>query len=352
MKVSRPVVMKILWPERGSLFAIVGGAIGLSGDITSFFSEFLSPYYLLSLFGVIALVSALLCLQRVSLAEATKSEPLEDVVKCGVCDAMRFSLFSFAAFILLLFIGQGQTATETISEKLGLIHSDVQKVQEDVTYIREEVGTVSGNVADIHSVIQSQKIIENPKAPEEFFANAWSYSYVNRNPAAALASLDSLYEKFSPRKMDAAELYFNSARPSYGREDLINKMVALGEKTQDATLLVVAARNAAAEEESERLYEKAQALDPELPFAYWDIQRASNTTGRADITQEQRMAAIEKQIVGIEKFLSLIENKPAGHYFYLPQYQADHEMVGRQTVSSLQTMVDSYKKMEAMKRGK
>ncbi len=353
MRLSRSTVMKILWPERGSLFAIVGGAIGLSGDITSFFSEFLSPYYLLALFGVVALLTAMLCLQRASLAEVTKAESLDDVVRCGVCDAMRFALFSFAAFILLLLVGQGQTATETIGEKLGLIHADVQKVQEDVSAIREEVGAVGENVADIHSVIQSQKIIKDPKTAEEFFANAWSYSYVNRDSAKALESLEALYDKFSPKKMDAAELYYNSARPSYGRDELLAKMVAQGRNSDDATLIVVAARYAADEEESQRLYQMAKDMDPELPFAYWDIQRPSAAMGNpGNIDPEYRLGLVEKQVEGLEKFISLIANKPAGYYFYLPQYQGDFEMMARQNLSSNQTMLESLKKLQTMKRAR
>ena len=352
MKLSRSFVMKILWPERGSLFAIVGGAIGLSGDITSFFSEFLSPYYLLGLFGVVAVITALLCLQRASLAELKNTEPVDEVVRCGVCDAMRFSLFSFAAFIMLLLIGQGQTATEAIGEKLGLIHADVQQVQEDVKAVREEVGVVSENVADIHSVIQAQKIIQNPKTGEEFFANAWTYTYANRNPAAALQSLEDLYAKFSARKMDAAELYYNSARTSVGRRELLQNMTGLAEKNKDATLLVVAGRYAADEAESQRYYQRARVMDPDLPFAYWDIQRASNSLNAVQLGNEERMAILETQIADLEQFIALVSDKPVGQYFYLPQYQPDFEMSARQTLSSYQSMLDSLKKLEAMKQGR
>lgn len=349
MKISRSAILKILWPERGSLFAIVGGAIGLSGDITSFFSEFLSPYYLLALFGVVALGSALLCLQRASLAEVSQAETLDDVVRCGVCDAMRFSLFSFAAFIVLLLVGQGQTATETIGEKLGLIHRDVQQIQQDVGAIREEVGVVSGNVADIHSAIQSQTIVQNPKAAEEFFANAWLYTYAQRDTNKALNALEEMYERFSPRKMDAAELYYNALRPNYGRADLIAKLVERGEASDDATLVAVAARYAATEEESDNLYAQARKMDSRLPFAYWDIQRPSGSLSMSGVEPEDRKIIFEKKIADIERFISLMENTTLGEHFFLPQYQADHEMAARQMLSNFQSMLDTVNKTIEMK---
>jgi hypothetical protein len=349
MKLSRSVLMKVIWPERGSLFAIVGGAIGLSGDITSFFSEFLSPYYLLALFGVVALISALLCLQRASLAETSKTEVLDDVVRCGACDAMRFSLFSFAAFVLLLFIGQGQTATETMGEKLGLIHRDVQQIQQNVTAIRDEVGVVSGNVADIHSAIQSQTIIQNPQTADAFFANAWLYTYAQRDTNKALNVLEEMYDKFSPRKMDAAELYYNAARPNYGRADLIAKLVERGKASNDATLVVVAARYAADEEESQTLYDMAKEMDQNLPFAYWDIQRPAGSLSMSGIEPEVRKAIFEEKIAGMERFIALMENAPPSQYFFLPQYQADHEMTARQTVSSYQSMLETVNKTLELK---
>lgn len=351
MGLSRNVLMRILWPERGSLFAIVGGAIGLSGDITSFFSEFLSPYYLLALFGIVAGVMALLCLQRASLAEKSNSEKIDDVIHCSVCDAMRFSLFSFGAFILLLLVGQGQTATETIGEKLGLIHADVKVIQQDVSTIREEVGTVSENVDDIHAVIASQKIIEYPSAGEQYFANAWTYTYGQRNVAKAYEALDDLYKKFSPNKMDAAELYYNSARPNFSRDELIQKLVDQAQSSNDATLIVIAARYAADEDESDKLYLDAQNMNPELPFAYWDMQRSSSKT-MSNIEPEVRKEILEKQIAGIEKFIELIAASAPSEYFYLPQYQPDHEMLARQNLTSLKTMLDTVNKTIELKNTK
>lgn len=341
MKLSRTIMKRILWPERASLFAIIGGGVGLSADITSFFSAFIDPYILLGIFAAIAATSVLLCLQRATLVDEKNPEAVEEVIHCRVCDSMRFSLFAVAAFILLMLIGQGQSATETIAEKIGLIHEDVRHIRADVTQINENVETVAQGVGEINDVIQAHKIVANPKEPIDYFTNAWIYTNMHRDAQSALKSLDAMYQKAGPQKLDAAELYFNSGRQILGRAELLKAMEEHALRYNDATLLVVAGRNADNDEESDRYYAKAREIAPDFPFAYWDIQKYATRQPAFNPDQKESLAKMKAEAASIQSFITHIGDKPANHYFFLPQYQPDHEMLARQTLASTQRNVES-----------
>lgn len=357
MTLSRSVVKRIVWPQNGSLFAIIGGAAGLFADITAFFSALVSPYILLAVFSGLAGVSALLCFQRAMLADASKPEAVDAVVRCRVCDSMRFSLFTAAAFLILILIGQGQTATETIVTKLGMIQEDVAQISEDVEAIGAGVAEIGQNVVEISEAVQAQKIIASPRSAAEYYANAWIYTFGQRDTGKAMAALEAMYAAYEVKKLDAAELYYNTGRQVKARADLLAEMETIGTARGDAALLVVAGRNATSREESERLYAKAREIDPELPFAYWDMQNSHAPAGRAArIEAGSQAAAMRIQTEAIEAFLERITQHPAGHYFFLPQYQGDHETIARQTLAGLKTNLETLEgldqKIQEMKNKK
>src|SRR3546814_965080 len=77
---SRLVLIKrILWPARASLFALIGGAVGLFGDLVSFFAEFLSAGMLVLIFAGITAAAALLCLQRAFMVNEGDPAAVEEV---------------------------------------------------------------------------------------------------------------------------------------------------------------------------------------------------------------------------------------------------------------------------------
>ncbi len=115
------IVRRIIWPAKASLFALIGGAVGLFGDLVNFFAEFLSANVLVIIFAVITAVAALLCFQRAFMVNAADDKAVDEVVQCAACDGFRFGLFATAAFILLMLVGQGQSATEAVGLQLGLI---------------------------------------------------------------------------------------------------------------------------------------------------------------------------------------------------------------------------------------
>src|SRR3546814_19948518 len=76
---------------------------------------------LVIIFAGITVAAALLCLQRAFMVNEGDPAAVEEVVQCAPCDAFRFGLFATAAFVLLMLIGQGQSATETVGRQLGLL---------------------------------------------------------------------------------------------------------------------------------------------------------------------------------------------------------------------------------------
>ncbi|MCC6598577.1 MAG: hypothetical protein IT559_07295 [Alphaproteobacteria bacterium] len=344
------VIHKILWPERASLFVIVGGAIGLSGDITSFFTSFISPFALAMIFGGAALVSGLLCFQRAMLVDARDEKAVDGVVHCAVCDALRFSLFALGAFFILMMVGQGQSATQTLAEKMGLIHEDITVIGKNVDQIGEDVSKINENVDGLSDITKSQKLVENPRSAEDYFRNAWIYSNIQRDQAKAFEVLDKMYRNHAPRKMDAAELYFNTGRQIKGREELMAQTLERAHESKDATLLVIAGRNAVSEEQSKPLYAEAVDMDPDLPFSYWDTQRFVQGANAAGMGPEAQKALLLEQAEGIEKFIERIASKPANYYFFLPQYQPDYEMVARQMLANTNKILETYEQMEQQKR--
>ena len=314
------LLRRILWPGRASLFAVVGAAAGLLTDFVAFLANYVTPIWPLAGFAIVAIAAAAFCISRAfRLPAPVDDSAAAEVADCAHCDAFRFGLFGVFAFLLVLAIGDGGTATEAIGARLGIIE--------------QKIDTMAAQVDDIAQITQPQMIIENPSRPADHFNNAWLLLNVRRDPSAAWQSLQALYAAAAPRKMDAAEMYFNVGKNSVPRSQLLADMRRLGEEKGDATLLVIAGRNATDTASADALYEAAQRLDATLPFAYWDMQRPELREARMVVgaaARDEQAAAARRKIASIEAFLARVANKPVGSYFYLPQYQADFEQVARQ----------------------
>lgn len=331
------ILRRVIWPKQASMFVVVGGAAGLIGDLSSFFTAIIAPPILAVLFFCAAGLAAFFCLKKAGEVNMGMEQEVEAVVDCAVCDAMRFSLFAALTFVLLLFIGQGKSATEMMMDKLGLIHDDVAEI--------------SGNVQDLSDMSQSHRIISNPKTAQDYFTNAWIYTNIQRDQAKAFAAMESLYDKFGPEKLDAAEMYYTSGRQVKSRDELIAAMEAIAKKHNDATLLIVAGRNAVDPDMIKTLYAQAQARAPDMPFVYWDVQRQQQMMTSAAPDMESQRAMLTAQRDGLEVFLAKMGDQPAGKYFYLPQYQPDYEVLARQTLGSVSGALQSYEKIDRMKAG-
>jgi hypothetical protein len=321
------IFKRIIWPARASLFALIGGAVGLFGDLASFFAEFLSADVLVLVFGTVTAVAALLCLQRAFIVNSADDAAVEAVVQCAPCDAFRFGLFATAVFVVLMLIGQGKSATETIGRQLGLIQRDVSAIRDDVS--------------DLHAMAQPQMIIKRPRSAADYFNNAWVYQNIQRNPAQAYREMQVLYAAHAPRRLDAAQLYFDAGQAVTARAGLLDEMQALARRTNDATLLVVAARAAPTREDGDRMIEEARRMDPELPFVWWDILRPQTQLANRT-TPAERAAAMRADVARIDKFRTLFAARPTAQFFFLPQYQGDLEGVARQMADSLKQNIETY----------
>src|SRR3546814_21188656 len=96
---------------------------------------------------------------------------VEEVVQCAPCDAFRFGLFATAVFVLLMLIGQGQSATETVGRQLGRIQSDVTAIRSDVS--------------DLHEMAQPHTLIKRPASAADHFNTTWLHPTIQRNPPTA-----------------------------------------------------------------------------------------------------------------------------------------------------------------------
>lgn len=312
-------VWRVIWPERGTLFAVVGGVVSLLSDFVSFLANIASPQVLIWPIVGLAGLLAWLCFGRVA-APAPAEGPAADPVHCRECDAFRVMLFAAAGAGLLLMAGQGQTATERLGRQLGLIQADVAAIREDTTAIRD--------------VTSSAELARNPRTPADHFRNAWIYSFVHRDAARAWESAQGIYRAGAPNKLDAAELYFNSGRIHLTRDALLRQMTDLGRAKRDAALLVIAGRNMERNEDAFALYAEALALDPEMPFAAWDVARVQLMQVTPGASAQENLAAMRAAVDGHERFLELAGRKPVASYFYLPQHQADFETLARSQLDS------------------
>src|SRR5690606_7424688 len=184
-------IWRVIWPDRGPLFVVVGGVVSLLSDFASFLANIASPHVLIWPIAALAGLLGWLCFGRVA-APAVADGPAEDAVQCRECDAFRVMLFAAAGVGLLLMAGQGQTATERFGRQLGLIQADVAAIRDDTSAIRD--------------VTASSELIRNPRTPAEHFRNAWIYSYVHRDAERAWASAQAIYRGAAPNKLDAAEI--------------------------------------------------------------------------------------------------------------------------------------------------
>lgn len=325
------LVRKLLWPERLGPSGIIGGAAGLLGDFSNFLSDKITPVLLLSLFAMGSAGFGLLCVQRALLAPADDAPALDEVAHCMVCDGLRIGLVGTAVFFALMLVGHGESATEVIGKRLGLI--------------QQEVHATARDVSDIHSAVQPEMIIERPATPSERFNNAWVYMMMRRDPANAWQAAQDLYAHGAPRKMDAAELYFNAGRQFVARDQLLAQMVDLGRKGQDATLLVIAGRNTLDDKASDALYAEARKVDPDLPLAWWDVQRQGVRMGRFEGSFQAQRDALIVQKQAMETFLAKLGASPPSRYYFVPQYQPDYAVSVRQYLVSIDRTIDTYSRL-------
>jgi hypothetical protein len=323
---------RVVWPERGPLFVVVGGIVSLAGDFASFLGNIASPQILVwPAVGLAGLLSWF-CLGQVSKVPAgAEAAAQEEAIQCRECDAFRVMLFASVGVVLLLLAGQGTTATERIGTQLGLIQEDVSAIREDTTAIRD--------------VTSSAELVRNPRSAADFFRNAWIYNMVRRDNAAAWESIQELYRRHTPNKLDAAELYFNAGRMSLTRDQLMAQMIEVGRSRRDAAMLVIAARNMESNEDAFALYEEARAIDPDMPFAYWDVARVQLMQITNGATSRDNLASAQAAVAGHERFLEVASRKPVASYFYLPQHQADFESLARSQLESFRTNAQTWERI-------
>lgn len=323
---------RVIWPERGPLFVVVGGIVSLAGDFASFLGNIASPQILVwPAVGLAGLLSWF-CLGQVSKVPAgAEAAVQEEAIQCRECDAFRVMLFATVGVVLLLLAGQGTTATERIGTQLGLIQEDVSAIREDTTAIRD--------------VTSSGELVRNPRSAEDFYRNAWIHNMMRRDAAASWDAIQELYRRHTPNKLDAAELYFNAGRTFLTREQLLEQMIQVGRERRDASMLVTAARNVDENEQAFALLDEARAIDPELPMAYWDPMRVQFIGLVPGGTPQQNLDQARRALRGAETFLEVASRKPVASYYYQPQYAPDMESFVRSQIDTQRGAVRNWEQV-------
>jgi tetratricopeptide (TPR) repeat protein len=334
----------LIWPEKKLLFAGIGSILGFASDFATFLTKFGSPWLWLSVAAVLTLLFALICTPKIFRSNLEDPGAVDAVSKCMECDLLRLSLFTTFGLVLLLAIGQGQTATERIGRQLGVIEQKLDVVAETTEKIDE-------TTTAIRDVTASGEIIASPKTAEDYYRNAFIYSYMRQNAAKAWESIEGLYDRFGPSKMDAAEMYYTLARQNLTRDDVFARMTAAARKHSDATLLVVVARNTPDFAKADALYAEARQIDPDFAQAYWDIQRPIDVNAGADAIRDPAGQAVKTRanIELIRQGIEAAARTPQGRYYFQPQYAPDMQSFLEQALAGQQSMLQSQEQLSRVR---
>ena len=327
------LLFRLITPKNWTMSAVVGGSAAVAGDLIGFFSNLASPFWLVGVFGAALAIFAVLCVRKALAADGQPEPEVERVVECRECDGMRFSLFGTGVFLILALVGQGETVTERIARQLDVI--------EDNTTVTRE------GVEDIQTALASTTIVEDADTAAELFNNAWIYLRHRDQGALALAELDRLYEDFAPRKIDAAELYAAAGRGAMNRQQIIDRMVALGRSSGDETLLIVAARQVEDEAARTALREEARRMAPDQPFAWFDTEQYNEAVMASNGTPGEMERRLADLIVLLDRAIPLLEGRPAGDFYYKPTFAADPLEMAEMYRTTAQSQISSFAQMRA-----
>lgn len=322
---------RIFWPQNSARFIAVGAFVSLAVDFASFLGSFGLPRWFIWLSLLAMILALILCWRNTLIAKKGNTQDNNPKnLDCFSCNTFRVLFFVSIGLTLLMIAGQGGSASERIISELGLI-------KEDVTVVRDS--------------LSANELIDDPSSAQEMFHNAWVWAYVRRNDKESWKALQQLYSKYSPNKLDAAELYRSVGSAELGSREIDSKMIDIGRKRKDSAMLVVAARNTPKIEDAFALYAEAKGIDPEMPFAYWDVGRAdllAYGSINADSLYDNRYIKIE--VDNLEKFIEVAERNPPSKYFYMPRYQGDFEGLARSRLEMSRQQIVSREKAERMRQ--
>lgn len=315
------LLFRLITPKNWTMSAVVGGSAAVAGDLIGFFSNLASPFWLVGAFGAALVIFAVLCIRKALATEGRPEPEVDQVVECRECDGFRFSLFGTGVFLILALIGQGESASERILGQLGIIRTTVEDTRDDVAVMRD--------------AMSSAIPVDNPDSPEAFYANAYIYQMHRRDGASAREALVTLYERFNPRKLDAADLYYQVAHQTVSPEQAEREMLALGERLQDPSFAIILARHQMDLARAEELRDIALRIDPEHPYAHWDPGRTAMGEG-SDLRDPAGSAAYASERVRrIDAFMERARSRPATDFYFVPQYQLD----GMQQAQSMRNIL-------------
>lgn len=303
------LLFRLIRPKNWTMSAMVGGSAAVAGDLIGFFSNLASPFWLVGVFGLALAVFAGLCVAKALKAQGSPETEVQAVVDCPQCDGMRFSLFGTGVFLILSLLGQGETVSERIARQLNVIEVNTTETRDDVAVMRE--------------AMSSAIPVENPDSAEAYYANAFIYLFHRQDAAAAREALTALYERFNPKKLDAADLYYQVAQQTVSPQQAEAEMLALGERLRDPSFAIILARYQMDLPRAEALREQALAIDPEHPYAIWDPSRAAMGEGSNLADPAGSAAYASERVRRIDAFLERAQTRPTSDFYFNPQGQVN-----------------------------
>lgn len=300
-------LFRLITPKNWTMSAVVGGSAAVAGDLIGFFSNLASPFWLVGVFGAALAVFGVLCVRKAMATGEDAGPAFDAVVECRECDGFRFSLFGTGVFLILALIGQGETVTERIARQLDVIEDNTTVTRDSVEVMRE--------------AMSSAIPVENPESAEAFYANAYIYLFHRQDAATAREALVTLYERFNPKKLDVADLYYQVAQQTVSPQQAEAEMLALGERLRDPSFAIILARYQMDLPRAEALREQALAIDPEHPYAIWDPARTALGEGSNLADPSGSAAYASERVHRIDAFLERAQARPTSDFFFNPQGQ-------------------------------
>ncbi|TPE58463.1 hypothetical protein FJQ54_15415 [Sandaracinobacter neustonicus] len=325
---------KLLWqvvrPGQKPVSEAIAGSVGVAGDLANMVTDSVQAWMLAALFAGGAAVALYFCLKQVQPAAVAEGPDLDEKIKCLPCDIGHFMTLSAAVFSILWMIGGGGSGIEAIGQRLGVIEQKLDVVAEDV--------------GDIRDASQINIPIKRPKTAADHYHNAFLFHQLRGDSQTAWTEAQAMYAGTAPRKLDAAQLYYDVASAALGQAQALAKLRELAASTGDPSLTVVLARAETDPARRQEIVAGLQAQAPDYPFSWWDPMRpeAASAPGFSRRDIQQVADKLDSQIAGLVKFRELYGAQPASHWFFRPNFQGNLVDMAGQMETSLKGTRGTY----------
>ncbi|MGQ5702308.1 hypothetical protein ACUJ46_09695 [Sandaracinobacteroides sp. A072] len=305
---------RLLWqvvkPGQKPVSEAIAGSVGVAGDLANMVTDSVEAWLLAALFAGGTVVALFFCLRQVAPASAAGPD-MDERMKCLPCDIGHFMALSAVVFSLLWMIGGGNSGIEAIGQRLGLIEQRVEIIQQDV--------------GDLRDAANMQIPISRPKTAADHFHNAFLHHQFRNDSKAAWESAQAIYAGAAPRRLDAAQIFYDAGSAAIGQTETLVRMQAIADGLKDPSLLVIMARAEPDGSRKQALVDRLRGEAPDYPFSWWDPMRPETlkSSGFTKTDIRKTAAELDGQIERLRKFRTLYAARPASEWFFRPNFQGN-----------------------------